>query len=450
MTLVHGDNRNLNYNIMKEAKKAKYLIMTALVVAISLFSGCTGGYNMAPVYTESIPASGNSWVMNDLSMNSQVISNKGVANWREAETSISTFFRTSGAGNVDIAIIARVISGKSTLEFSLGDKVRKVRLTNTEADTINIGSFFLSDSGYYALNMKGVSRTDTVFAEVTEILIGGEGLGEKVNYLKDDFYFGRRGPSVHLRYKVPEEAGNITLFYNEVTIPEGNDVPGSFFMANGFSFGYFGIQVNSDKERRILFSVWSPYRTDNPDEIPPEYRILLLDKGPDVEAGSFGNEGSGGQSYLRYFWNAGTTYRFLLKGEQNVKGSTDFSAYFFAPEIGEWQLIASFRRPMTEAWLTGLHSFLENFRTETGPVTRQGLYSSQWVCNTGGEWYELTEATFTADATARKDARLDYAGGVDGESFFLKNCGFFDAFTPINSTFSRKANGKEPQAPVNW
>ena len=31
-------------------------------------------------------------------------------------------------------------------------------------------------------------------------------------------------------------------------------------MANGFGEGYFGIQVNGPNERRVLFSVWSPFK----------------------------------------------------------------------------------------------------------------------------------------------------------------------------------------------
>lgn len=421
------------------------IVSLFILATVVVLSSCTGGDNPNPVYSESIPVSGNSWVMNDLSDNSRMIRNSGLVNWKKPETSVSTFFKTSGTGNLDVAVVARVLSGKSAIEFSLGGKVKKISFTNTDFDTVRIGSFSLGNNGYQALGMRGISKTDTVYAEVREVLVGGEALGEKTYYLKDDFYFGRRGPSVHLRYTVPEDAGNIEFFYNEITVTEGNDIPGSFFMANGFSHGYFGIQVNSETERRILFSVWSPFQTDNPNDIPEEYRITLLNKGSEVEAGSFGNEGSGGQSYRRYFWKAGTTYGFLLRGEQIVKGSTDYTAWFYAPETGEWQLIASFRRPKTETWLKNLHSFLENFRTETGPVTRQGQYSSQWVRNTEGKWYELTEAVFTADATARKEARLDYAGGVEGGAFFLKNCGFFNMTTPINSGFTRESNGRQPE-----
>ena len=97
---------------------------------------------------------------------------------------------------------------------------------------------------------------------------------------------------------------NAEWFYNEITVPAGNDVIGSYFMADGFKEGYFGMQVNSPTERHILFSVWSPFQTDDPASIPEDKKIILLKKGANVHAGEFGNEGSGGQSYLNYNWKA--------------------------------------------------------------------------------------------------------------------------------------------------
>src|SRR5690606_38526648 len=157
---------------------------------------------------------------------------------------------------------------------------------------------------------QGKEKSSAYIADVNEVLLGGSATTEKVYYVKDDFYWGRRGPSVHLNYEVPTTE-DILWFYNEITVPEGEDVLGSYFMANGFGQGYFGIQVNSEAERRILFSVWSPYETDDPSSIPDDYKIILLDKGEGVHAGEFGNEGSGGQSYRKFMWKAGTTYKFL-------------------------------------------------------------------------------------------------------------------------------------------
>jgi hypothetical protein len=300
---------------------------------------------------------------------------------------------------------------------------------------------FLTQLISVQLRLKSLAINGLIFKE---IFISGSGSPGKISFVKDDIYFGRRGPSVHLRYDIPAEASDIEWFYNEIAIPEGNDVIGSYYMANGFADGYFGIQVNSPTECRILFSVWSPYKTDKPGDIPDEYKIILLKKGPDVISKEFGNEGSGGQSYRIFPWKTGTTYRFLLSGHPSVNNSTDYSAYFFAPETGQWQLIASFRRPKTNSYLKNLYSFLENFIPETGYVTRKGFYSNQWIYDTNGKWHELTTAKFTADATARKESRLDYSGGVENGLFFLRNCGFFSDKTEMDLKFSRPKTGNPP------
>ena len=136
---------------------------------------------------------------------------------------------------------------------------------------------------------------------------------------------------------------------------------GSYFMVNGFAEGYCGIQVNSADERRILFSVWSPFETDNPDQIPAEAQVRLLARGDDVVTKEFGGEGSGGQSFLRYNWKAGSTYRFLTRvhPDENRAGATVYTTWFFAPERNNWRLIASLvppaRFPPRQAFFNGQH-----------------------------------------------------------------------------------------------
>jgi hypothetical protein len=219
-------------------------------------------------------------------------------------------------------------------------------------------------------------------------------------------------------------------------------------MANGFGQGYFGFQVNSQNERRILFSVWSPYETDDPNEIPDDQRVELLRRGDNVTVNDFGNEGSGGQSFLVYNWEAGKTYRFLLKGEpaEGEINKTDYTAWFSQKE-GEWLLIASWRRPLTDTYLTRIHSFLENFNTRTGPIERMAFYNNQWILDTSGNWHELNRARFTADATARDKARLDYAGGFysNEKGFYMKNCGFFDEATPTDTWYTRPILDQQPE-----
>ena len=251
-----------------------------------------------------------------------------------------------------------------------------------------------------------------------------------MNFVDDfSFYWGRRGPSVHMTYSIPENH-TAEWFYNEITVPEGKDIVGSYFMSNGFGEGYFGIQVNSESERRVLFSVWSPFETDDPNAIPEEHKIKLVKKGKGVQTGEFGNEGSGGQSFMRYNWKAGNTYKFLTHIRPHQNGYSEYTAYFFAPELDQWQLIAQFLRPGTTTYYTRPHSFLENFLT------------------TEGKWIALTSGRFTVDETGRKAARMDYKGGVGNAGFFLENGGFLNDYTTPGSLFERTPTDKQPE--INW
>ncbi|MGM0377806.1 MAG: DUF3472 domain-containing protein [Bacteroidota bacterium] len=392
-----------------------------------------------------IPTAGNTWIANNTFKTTDVITDEGIKNWTNTGDTLRTFFHTKNSGKITIGIRTKTDAEQTRIKLACNGIEKEVAIKNSDYQKIPAGEFNISESGYHSVDIYAASTEQGSLPDISDIIIEGNIESDKISFARDDFYWGRRGPSVHLNYEVPENAGNIKYFYNEITVPEGEDAIGSYFMANGFGQGYFGIQVNSEEERRILFSVWSPYETDDPDEIPEDMRIELLRKGDGVTTGEFGNEGSGGQSYKEFMWKTGTTYGFLLKGEPTGDGATTFTAWFFDPKADQWSLIASFRRPDTDSWLTNLHSFLENFYPETGIISRKVYYSNQWIADTQLNWKELTRAKFSADATARKGARLDYAGGKEESQFFLKNCGFFDERTTIDSNFSREANNKQPE-----
>ncbi len=395
---------------------------------------------------QTIPIGGNSWLINSNDKDEK-ITKEGLTNWKNTATICRTYVRVPQTGKLKISVTLTTNGGESKLNLMfLGKTVTLTTTPNTTKEYF-AGEWDIKQSGYEAIDLQGVIKVGDSFGQVQSISISGSAVSMETVFVKDNvdnyFYWGRRGPSVHLKYSLPTNE-NIEWFYNELTIPENQDVIGSYFMANGFAEGYFGMQVNSATERRILFSVWSPFKTDNPNAIPDDEKIILLKKGEGVYTGEFGNEGAGGQSYLKYNWKAGNTYKFLLQGKPTVDNYTLYSAYFYAPEENQWRLIASFKRPKTSTYLKSLHSFLENFIPETGNTGRMGLYTHQWVRTTTGQWLELTEAKFTGDATARKNYRKDYAGGVANGSFYLRNCGFFNDFVPLDGTFKRNAANKIP------
>lgn len=403
--------------------------------------------------TLSVPLGGNAYSSNPF--NGATISDSGISNWQDSAEYFTTYIRVSKRGSLIISIEGKpVIYGKSVVEFSVNNQPKKVVFDEAENFDGKVGEWKIIDTGYIAITIKGVSKTKDNFPSISKLNISGTVTDGKTAYVKNNdgnfFHWGRRGPSVHMNYIQPQNV-NASWYYNEVTVPVGEDLLGSYFMAVGFGEGYFGMQVNNPTERHILFSVWSPFDTNDPKSIPESHKIKMLNKGETVHTGEFGNEGSGGQSYLNYMWKAGNTYKFLLNAEpsQNNDSTTTYTAYFLAPELGKWQLIASFKRPKTQTYLKRFHSFLENFSPQQGDKTRSVSFSNQWICDDKGNWIELGKAQFTTDETGSRGYRMDYAGGERNGSFYLKNCGFFNHYTTPGNIFERKLTGKAPVIDFN-
>lgn len=396
----------------------------------------------------SLPLAGNAY--SSLHQDAaRTLSNSGIVNWSNPKEYFTAYFRVSKPGTVVISLGDKTISeGQSTLEFSINNQPQQVVFDENKTFNGKIGEWIIKDTGYVALTIKGANKSGATFPSIQTLTISGTATESKTAYVQNNegnfFHWGRRGPSVHLNYQQPENI-NAEWYYNEVTVPKGEDILGSYFMACGFGEGYFGMQVNSPKERHILFSVWSPFNTDDPKSIPESHKIKMLKKGEGVHTGEFGNEGAGGQSYLNYMWKAGSTYKFLLHGVPGKDSTTIYTAYFFIPEINKWQLLASFTRPQTKTYLKRFHSFLENFSPAQGDLSRKVLFDNQWIRDEKGTWTALKSARFTTDNTGAKGYRMDYQGGLDNGAFYLKNGGFFNDYTTAGKIFTRTSKGKKPE-----
>lgn len=410
--------------------KQSLMLMLVMVLATSL--------SFAQTKTYDIQLSGNAYVTSHHSGAS--IKDNGLTDWNDAGSIISTYIHFNQPQTVSLYIKGSADNkGKVSVTF-LGKK-KSVKISKGDFETF-VGKYNVAELGYQPITLQGINKKGDGFANIESFVLKTD---VEPTYVSDfSHYWGRRGPSVHLKYTMPEE--DVEWFYNEVTVPEGEDVIGSYYMANGYGEGYFGMQCNSEEERRVLFSVWSPFDTQDPKLIPDSLKIKMLRRGEGVHIGEFGNEGSGGQSYLKYNWNAGNTYKFLTQVKPDGKGNTVYTGYFYATDENKWRLIASFLRPQTDTHYKGAHSFLENFITTQGHITRKVLFSNQWFRTVAGEWVEANEAAFTYDATARAKARLDYQGGYkkDSNSFYLQNCGFFNESTEYLTKFHREYNGIAP------
>ncbi len=379
-----------------------------------------------------------------------------IKNWDNQQTVLSFYCNLGKAGKFNLAIDATSgASGScSTLEFSVGSQSYQVDIQGGSDKKYEVGSFTVNHPGYVKIDIRGIKKTGSQFGNITNFILSGPAVEGENHFIPtdklEDAYWYRRGPSVHMNYDLPAE--DIEYFYNEAMIPEGQDINNTYFMLTGFGEGYMGIQSIKDddgkNENKVLFSVWSPYDTDNPNDIPDELHVKVLKTGKNVTAQNFGNEGSGKQSFMTYPWEAGKTYRTLVRVQPDGKGNTIYTGYF-GDDQGNWYLLSQLQRPSTDTYYTRPHSFLECFAPETSYKTRSVKFKNQWVCDKNGKWHEITDATFTCDNTGISGVRTDLFGGVEENSFFLQNCGFFDETTPYKSKFHRQPEGHAPHIDFN-
>ncbi|KAF9481797.1 hypothetical protein BDN70DRAFT_972690 [Pholiota conissans] len=385
--------------------------------------------------TSTVALGGNAFLTTLPAGAVEYISDAGLGGWTNANTICSTYFRMASAGSVNVGLNAYLEgSTASTTRVIINGKTFTVQLAGTTPKTYPVGTVNVAAPGYVKVDLQGVSKNGGYFGDVSGLSVTTASALAFAN-VPANFYWSRRGPSVHMWYTVPV---NTEYFYNEVTVPVGQDPIGSYFMVAGFSGGYSGIQVK-EGERWVLFSVWDAENGD---------KTTLVSKGAGVVNNTFGGEGTGGQTYLVFPWVAGNTYKFITRVRPDSTGSTLYSAWFFAPESNVWRYIATWKRPSTNTYQSGVHSFLENFDENRGYIGRRVRYGNQWARNLNGTWSEITTGTLTGDDTANNAQRMDYAGGLENGKFYLRNGGFFADYVALNQDFTRPATGIRPMVNV--
>ncbi len=373
-------------------------------------------------------------------------SENGLQNWINTKQQVNYFFHISNPGILTIKINAKNAFSGSIVNLSIIGKDFKIAIPKSSTyKLLNAGSVFIKDTGFYQISISGTKQTNNTIADIQSIKLAGTAAkGIHANQKPR-----RNAASVHLKYPL-EDSIKATTFYNEITVPIGADIVHSYYMACGFSRGYFGIQVNSESERRIIFSVWDAGKEAvDRSKVADSNKVQLLAKGDNVFADGFGNEGTGGHSHLVYNWKAGEKYQLMVTAlPDSTSSSTIYTGYFLMPELQKWKLIASFKAPHDGETLRKLYSFNENFVGLNGQLERKAFFGNQWIQQENGRWMELTKANFSYDATGRARDRIDYGGGVENGQFYLRNGGFKESNAQPGDLFERTATKQRPV--IDW
>lgn len=257
-------------------------------------------------------------------------------------------------------------------------------------------------------------------------------------------------PSVHLSFSSTQTTTKVyDWIYEEILVPEGFDPVASYYMSLGFFAGYMGIQTNSTSERRVLFSVWDIADRDVWPDAPSEALVSLVDKAPYTQANSFGNEGTGGQSYVGTgdftTWKTGKPVKFLMNSrrdgglvvDKNIPGIANkgdsirhsiISAWYDAGE--GWRYIASWRTPIkpgNKTMFDGFYSFLENYGRSNGQMARKAYYYNPYGKEqASGKWIHLNKASYS-NTDGSVGQRIDFEQGVAAEDptkFYMLSGGY--------------------------
>ncbi len=370
----------------------------------------------------------------------RVSSAAGITRWNRPEVRIRWFGQMAQPGKLTAAVTLRLPAGvTSKLRLTVAGESRTAEAKGEGDRDVQVafGEFQLAEAGYQAFELESLNAEGVDAGNIRALTLAGPAT-QGAHFNLDP---RRNAASVHLAYPVAKET-EVSAFYCEMT---GVEEPlWTYYMACGWHRGYFGMQVNSSTERRIIFSVWdSGGEAIDRDKVGQENRVTLIAKGEDVYSGDFGNEGTGGHSHLKFPWKTGERQRFLVTAQPVDETFTIYAGYYFRNDLDEWMLISSWKAPKEGGYMRGLYSFSENFIGSNGHLVRKALYGNQWIRTAAGEWIEITTATFSHDPTG-KENRRDRFMGLEGNEFFLSHGGFVDGFTTYGKPFTRRPSGRSP------
>lgn len=185
--------------------------------------------------------------------------------------------------------------------------------------------------------------------------------------------------------------------------------------------GYCGIQHNSPKERRTIFSIW---------DTSPELHPKTTEADPKTIFNRFGGEGEGAHTHMLWNWQLGETFQFFVRKEPGSAPDTTQARYYvYDLSQKAWRHSATIDCPngdknseksVSTIGGGGLGSFLENFGGQDRDAPKLALYRL-WLgsspddlkCLTmaqgDGTWGKLHDAYFLAEGS-EQNLKTMFAG----------------------------------------
>ena len=89
-------------------------------------------------------------------------------------------------GQVSLSIRAKVNTGNSKIEVTFQNNSQNIVLTGSDFRDTQLGDFFIEGSGYYFIDINGLEKDGTTYADLDAILLGAD--VDSAKFIKDDLY----------------------------------------------------------------------------------------------------------------------------------------------------------------------------------------------------------------------------------------------------------------------
>lgn len=161
--------------------------------------------------------------------------------------------------------------------------------------------------------------------------------------------------SVHLRWGATDDCSEFSI-----TLKPIKSVAGTYFMAVGWSQGYFGIQNLGNGHAGLICSVWDGQNSE-PNLI---HQAKAISCAPHATVRRFSGEGVGLQTVMPHFMLPLMRFRVRSRPLAEDPNWTTFSAEFSVSEKAAWTPFVTYLSRMEGRTLRGFYSFVEDFRRD--------------------------------------------------------------------------------------
>ena len=225
-------------------------------------------------------------------------------------------------------------------------------------------------------------------------------------------FLGPKAEAQHLWWNL-EGQTDATCIYGEVTVLATH--PAIYYCGANWhpgepAGGYCGIQHNTLREKRTIFSIWDTSPTLHPTTTEADPKTIF---------NRFGGEGEGGHTHLVLSWKLGEPFPFFVQKQKGeTVGTTDTRFYIHEGKGNDWLHVATIQNPngghkSVETLGGGLNSFLENFSDRDKDTPKVALYRL-WLgtsietlkpltrASGDGVWGQMDDAYFLAEGSPAK------------------------------------------------